>query len=455
MLNLNLSSFHDYDIRGIYPTEVDENFYYHLGKSIALYFNAGKVGVGHDARLSSPSLTAKLVEGLTDYGSDVVLLGQISTEIHYYVSGKYQFDVNVIVSASHNPGAYNGLKIVKKGAIPLHGDYGLPEIKAYMNEEMPLSDTKGSIMELNVFDEYIEYCLTFVDEEKFNKSLKVVVDAGNGMGGPVWKRMQEKLKIGVEGLYLEPDGNFPNHLPDPLKGENMNDLLAKIHEIGADLGIAIDGDSDRIFFADEKGRKISSTIALAIFIDEMMKKGQIGSYIYNANVGKIVPETIKKHGGTPVRTRVGHSFIKEKMRELNCIFGGEHSGHFYFDKFYNAESPLIFGLMMIQILSESGKKMSELVDEFDIYAHSGEINFKVEDSARVIAALRERFQNELVSADEIDGHSFWFDTWWFITRLSKTEPLLRLNLEADNQAVLQEKLPEVIRVIETNGGVRK
>lgn len=455
-LNLDLNSFHDYDIRGIYPSEINEEFFYHLGKSIARYINASPIAIGHDMRLSSESLTRSLIEGITDQGIDVVDLGMISTEMHNYASGKYKYPANVIITASHNPGEYNGAKILKSGVVALHGSFGLPEIKAFMNEALPVSDTKGKVEKKDIFDEFIENCISRVNVYNF-KRLKVVVDAANGMGGPAWQRVSEILKDKIEiiPLYLNPDGTFPNHIADPLKPENTIDIKNKILETGADLGIALDGDADRVFFVDNKGVVLSGTMTTALFCENLLKHGEKGAYLYNVNVGRVVPEIIKKYGGEPYRIRVGHSYIKAKMHELNAVFAGEHSCHFFFRDNYGAESSLLAGLLMIQLVSESGKTLSELREEHDIYPHSGELNFKVEDKQKVLDEMKKTFSSEVTSTDEIDGITFWFENWWFIIRLSKTEPVMRLNMEADNSEILSKNLERVVKVILDNGGIKK
>jgi len=449
MLNINTKAFHDYDIRGIYPTEVDENFFYHLGKAIALYYQKGPLAVGHDTRNSSPSLHAKLIEGITDYGVDVVDLGLISTEMHNFASGKYGFEGNIIVSASHNPPQYNGAKFLKKGVVALHGGFGLPELKTLINKELSQSEVKGAVTKKDIFADWIEHALSFVDLSKF-KRLKVVVDAGNGMGGPSWQEMQKRLPVEIIPLFLEPDGNFPHHVPDPLKDENTRELVAKVIETGADLGIALDGDADRIFFIDEKGRKVSGSITTAILADTLLDKQQ-GYYLYNAICGRVVPETILAKGGKPMRTRVGHSFIKAKMQELSAVFCGEHSGHYFFGKNYGSEASLVAGLIMLEKLSLTNDKMSEIVAKFDKYPISGEINFKVSNVTAVIEALRQHYQAGADSTDDIDGLSVWYKDRWFNLRGSKTEPLLRLNIEADNQEILDKQQAELFKFLEKQG----
>lgn len=452
MLNINTSSFHDYDIRGIYPSEINEQFYYHLGKALALYFQKGPIAAGYDARNSSPSLFKNLVQGIIDYGIDVVDLGMISTEMHNFASGKYDFSANIIVSASHNPPEYNGAKILQKGVKALHGNWGLPEIKDLLNQEQPKASHPGQVKKQDIFADWLEHALSFIDLNKFKK-LTVVVDAGNGMGGPSWTAMQKKLPLEIIPLYLDPDGDFPNHIADPLKDENIADLVEKVKETKADLGIALDGDADRAFFIDETGRKISGTIATAILTDYLLQK-QPGYYLYNAICGRIVKETILKHQGKPLRTRVGHSFIKAKMQELSAIFCGEHSGHFFFGSNYGAESSLIAGLIMLEILSTANIPMSKLVSKFDLYPTSGEINFKVGSVEAVQKAIKAHYQPLAKEVDELDGVSVWFDNYWFNVRGSKTEPLLRLNLEADNLNLLKEKVNEVIKFIKNLGGVQ-
>jgi phosphomannomutase len=276
------------------------------------------------------------------------------------------------------------------------------------------------------------------------------------MGGPVWQRMMETLPVEIIPLYLNPDGNFPNHEGDPLKDINVVDLKAKILETHADLGIALDGDADRVFFFDEKAQRQSGTVTMALFIDHFMRvQKRIGYYLYDIRIGKVIPELVNKYGGTPLKVRAGHSFIKAKMREVDGIFGGEASGHFYFKDNFNAECTLTAGLMMIEMLSASDKPFSELSKEFDIYPQSGEINFKIKDKTSILQAARSRFSEQAESVEEIDGVNFNYSNWWFNIRFSNTEPVMRINVEADTQEILDEKLALVVQFIEESGGVRK
>lgn len=454
MPNLDLSSFHDYDVRGIYPTAINEEYFYHLGKSFALYFKQGPIGVGHDTRAHSPALAKAFIEGMTDYGLDVVDLGNISSEMHNFSSGKHDFYANIMITASHNPPEYNGVKSALHGVVPLHGGFGLPEVKAFMNQEIPKAEKKGSVTQKDIFEEWIQHVQSSVDTSTMKKGMKVVVDAGNGMGGPAWNRMKDLLPVEIVPMFLEPDGTFPNHMPDPSKDANLELLVAKVKETGADLGIALDGDADRAVFVDNNGVKLPGTLATAMFAEYFLHH-QKGVIIYDATVGQIVKDVVSKNGGIPLRSRVGHSFIKVLMKEQNAIFAGEESGHYYFSKNYNAESSLMAGLLMIDIISEKGKPLSEIRHEYEAYARSGETNFKVPDGQQMLEKLKAEFSDKAKSTDEIDGFTFWFEDWWFIVRLSKTEPLMRLFMEANSKEELDKHMQEVIAVLESNGAVRK
>jgi phosphomannomutase len=454
MPNFNLSSFHDYDIRGIYPTDINEDFFYHLGKSYALYFKNGPIGVGHDTRAHSPSLTKSFIDGMTDYGLDVVDLGNISTEMHNFSNGKHNFYANIMITASHNPSEYNGVKSALHGVIPIHGEFGLPEIKEFMNQDIPKAEKKGIVSKMDIFQEWLDHVKSKFDISKMKPGMKVVVDAGNGMGGPAWDAIRSSLPVEIIPMYLDPDGSFPNHQPDPSKDKNLEHLIAKIKESGAELGIALDGDADRAVFVDDKGNKVAGTIATSLFAEHFLQHTK-GTILYDATEGKIIKDVVEKNGGTAIRTRVGHSFIKTVMKEKQAIFAGEESGHYYFSDNFNAESSLMAGLLMISIISEKGKPLSDLRKEYDIYARSGETNFKVPDGKQMIEKLKETYASQATSTDELDGFTFWFENWWFIVRLSKTEPLLRLFMEADTKELLDGKMKQVVGVLENNGAIPK
>lgn len=443
---INSSIFRDYDIRGIYPSELNEQTYYILGRAVSTYLKVSQIAVGYDARLSSPSLYKNLIRGITDQGVKVIDLGLISTEIHNYASGKYRFPANIIITASHNPAEYNGMKIVTAGVVPLHGGFGLPEIKALSLEQNFSSPSiKGQTSNKNIMDDWIDHILTFADI-KVIKKLRVVVDAGNGMGGITWERLKSRIPAEIIPLYFDPDGNFPHHLPDPLKNENTHDLRNKVLSEKADLGLAIDGDADRIFAMDENGELLSGTVTTAILSEHLLTKYGSNTVLYNTACGRIVPETVLKLGGKPIRVRVGHSFIKQYMKKYGAIFAGEHSGHFYFRDNYNAESSAIAGLLLLEYMSLKSMKLSEVRNCFSKYFTSGEISFKVKDTGAVLKSLQEKYQ-DAQSVDWIDGLSVWYKDWWFNARLSKTEPLLRLNLEADNKDIMENHVNEIKKLI--------
>jgi len=448
------SIFHDYDIRGIYPKEINEETFFILGRAIATYLKVNEVAVGFDARLSSPSLFTSLTDGLRKQGVNVVDLGQISTEIHYFASGFYHFPADIVVSASHNPAEYNGLKIVTTNVTPLSGEHGLPEIKKLaLAGNFPESQTFGKIRKMSIIDEWIKHALSFIDPSKL-RSLKVVIDAGNGMGGISWQKVTGKLPVEIIPLYFQPDGHFPHHLPDPLKSENIKDLQKEILKQKADLGFAIDGDADRFFVLDNEGKFVSGTVTTAVLASALLQKYGPSHVIYNTVCGRIVPEIIKKFKGTPVRVRVGHSYIKQYMRKYNALFAGEHSGHFYFRDNFFADSAFIAGLVFLEYLSNQNKSLSQIVKDFDKYPQSGEINFKIEDTENTLSFVKNKF-SDASKTDEIDGLSVFYPNWWFNLRPSKTEPLLRLNIEADNKQILSDKMEIMEKLLSILGGVKQ
>lgn len=453
---INLNAFHDYDIRGIYPTEINEDFFYVLGRALATYIGVGPIAVGHDMRLSSPALYKSLIDGITTQGIDVVALGQISTEMHYFASGKYGFAANIVVSASHNPPEFNGAKIVKANVVPLHGSYGLNDLKSLMEKnEFADVEKKGSVSEKNIFAEWVSHALAFIDQNALTP-MKVVVDAGNGMGGPAWAELIKRLPmITFIPLYLDPDGTFPHHLADPLKDENVADLKQFILDNKADFGIALDGDADRVFFFDEHGDKLSGTVTTAILADHFLQQKNDSTILYGAICGRVIPEIVAKAGGTAIRTRVGHSFIKEKMKETKAVFAGEHSGHFYFGSNYNADSSLIAGLIMMQIISRQKKSLSTIARCYDIYPSLGEHNFVANDIPSILAELKTKYISNVTTVDELDGLSFWYEDHWFNVRASKTEPLLRLNVEANTHEILDKVSTDLIGFMQSHGASPK
>lgn len=448
-ISINPSIFRDYDIRGTFPDQINEEVFFILGRAFAAYLDVDEIAVGHDMRLSSPVLFQSLIKGIITQGVNVVNLGLISTEMHYFASGKFGFPASLIVSASHNPANYNGLKAVKKGVIPLHGGNGLPQIKELAQKDDFSKATRlGNITQKNIMDEWIDHALSFIKIDNL-KPLKIVIDAGNGMGGISWKKLTGKIPVKIIPLFFEPDGHFPNHLPDPLKKENLVGLQKEIIKNKADLGMAIDGDADRLFVLDDKGQVLSGTVVTALLAEALLAKYGPNPVLYNVVCGRIVPETIKRMKGTSIRVRVGHSFIKEYMKKYKAIFAGEHSGHFYFRDNFNADSSLITGLLILEYLSLKNQPLSLLTGRYNIYPSMDETNFRVGKIESMISLVEDRYDTG--KTDHIDGLSVFYPDWWFNLRGSKTEPLLRLNIEADNELLLREKYKDISDLLIDNG----
>ena len=447
----DLSMFKDYDVRGTYPGQLNGEVAKAIGYAIVRKFKPATVAICRDMRLSGEEIRDGLIEAFTNCGVDVFDAGLTGTENSYFISGTRPYDMSIMISASHNPPQYNGMKIVLKGPIAVSGDSGLSDIKAMVNDPPPPAGAvKGTVTQIDIFKEWREKVLSLVDLPSL-KPLKVVVDAGNGMAGKLVPLIFDGLPMQVTPLYFELDGTFPNHTPNPLIETNNKDLVAKMKEVGADIGLTFDGDADRVFFIDDTGRFVSGTIITAL-LARLMLQNHPGEYVlYSAVCGRIVPETIQKYGGKYERVRVGHSFMKNYMRKYHGIFAGEHSGHYYHRDFFNSESGVLTALMVLSLLSNDGRKFSEIVHELDKYPGSGEINFEINDIPKATQAIRDHF-NDADTVDELDGLSIWYKTFWINLRASKTEPLLRLNVEADNQALLDEKTKEVTAIIESLGG---
>ena len=452
------SIFRDYDIRAIVPEQLDEEGVRRIAEAIVKVFSPKSIQVGHDMRVTSPQFHKAFIETMVDCGVDVVDLGLTSTDMLYFAGGTYGEDMAVNISASHNPPEYNGLKIVKKGAVAVSGDSGIYDIRdaALSGEDLGVkSDRKCKVTKRDVMEEFTQHVLSFVDTGKM-KPFKVVSDAGNGMAGHFMPDLEKHLPWEVERLYYELDGTFPNHMPSPIELKNMQDTISKVKETGADVGIAFDGDGDRAFLVDETGRYITGTLMTAMVADIVLQKHPGETILYNAVVGRIVPEVVKERGGESLRVRVGHTLIKEAMREKDAFFCGEHSGHYFFKENFFADSAIIAVLYVLELMSTTGKKLSELVNEYDKYAAlESEINFVVEDKEGVMKALEKEYKDKADSIDWLDGVSVWFEDWWFNVRPSNTEPLLRLNIEADNDRLLEEKTKSLVTTIEKLGGKEK
>ncbi len=445
--------FKAYDIRGVYPSELDEEVAYRTGRAFAELIkseNRGKnltVAVGQDMRNSSPSLFAAVTRGIMEQGVDVVDIGLVSTPTFYFGVSYYGYDAGLQVSASHNPGKYNGFKMTRAKAVPVSGDTGIMQIRDRVVEDtFPQVMEKGSMSKREgVLQDQIRFGLTQADISKI-KSYKIVVDTANGMGGPLMKELFKNLPCELVPLYFELDGNFPNHEADPLKDENNKALQQKVVEIGADLGIALDGDADRIFFIDNAGMTVEPAIMRGILAKIFLRDNPGANICYDIRPGKITIDMIEENGGVPVVTRVGHSLIKEKMREVDSPFSGESSGHFFVKMPYGSfEMPEIIALKVLEELSASGKNMAEYIAPLQKYFHSGEINFTVANKEAVFAKLKETYGANLQY--DFDGLSFAWPDWWFNVRASNTENKMRLNLEAVSEGVMGEKVVEVSKIV--------
>ncbi|MEN8234695.1 MAG: phosphomannomutase/phosphoglucomutase, partial [Actinomycetota bacterium] len=381
--------FKAYDVRGLYPSQIDEETARRIGCGFAHFTGADRITVGRDCRTSSPAIAAALIEGITGSGVDVVDIGEITTDALYYASGSMNLP-GVVVTASHNPPEYNGLKFCLPGAAPVGEDTGLTDIKSIATEGRPRAETPGHVEGVDVLAGYVDHLFSVVDVAAFSE-LTVAADGGNGMAGVAIPTVFGRLPAHLLGLYLEPDGTFPNHPADPLRPENLEDLLALMEAEHPDLGVAFDGDADRAFFIDDRGVPLPGSTTTAIIADWFLKREPGASIVYNLICSKAVPERVTAAGGVPVRTRVGHSFIKQVMKETGAVFGGEHSGHYYFRDNYRADSGILAMLVLLQVLSEDGRPLSELRAAYEPYAGSGEINFDVADQEATTAAVAAAF----------------------------------------------------------------
>lgn len=456
-MKLDPAIFRDYDIRAVIPDQLDEQGMARIAQAIIHVFKPKSIQVGHDMRLTSPQLHQVFINTFLASGVNVVNLGLTATDMTYYAAGTYQEDMAVTISASHNPPEFNGLKIVKQGAIAVSGDSGIYDIRDAAVSEKNLTikaPAPGKLTQRHILPGWVDHALKFIHLDKI-KPFKVVIDAGNGMAGHFMPAFEKKLPWQVTRLYYQLDGSFPNHTPNPIKPENMQDTINKVKQLKADVGMGFDGDGDRVSLVDETGRIVSGTIMTAIIAENLLQKHPQDTILYNAIVGRVVPEIINQHQAKPIRVRVGHTLIKEAMRKHNGLFCGEHSGHYFFrDNFY-ADSAIIAVLLVLELMSEKNLKLSQLVAQYDKYPASGEINFEVADKQKVIQAIEAEYKNQADSIDRLDGISIWFKDWWANVRPSNTEPLLRLNLEADNQTILKQKTAEFVKTIESLGGKRK
>ncbi|WP_240139009.1 phosphomannomutase/phosphoglucomutase [Streptomyces sp. MUM 178J] len=440
-----------YDVRGVVPDQWDESLAELFGAAFVQVTEATAIVVGHDMRPSSPGLSAAFARGAAARGADVTLIGLCSTDQLYFASGRLGLP-GAMFTASHNPAQYNGIKMCRAGAAPVGQDSGLAEIRTLVGQwaqqgaPAPVA-RPGTMTERDTLDEYAAHLLSLVDLGSM-RPLKVVVDAGNGMGGHTVPTVFKALPVTLVPMYFELDGTFPNHEANPLDPANIVDLQARVRAEGADLGVAFDGDADRCFVVDERGEGVSPSAITALVAARELAKHPGGTVIHNLITSWSVPEVVRENGGAPVRTRVGHSFIKEEMARTGAIFGGEHSAHYYFRDFWNADTGMLAALHVLAALGSQEGPLSRLVAQYDRYTGSGEINSTVADQAGRTAAVKEAFAaRDGVAVDELDGLTVTTADWWFNLRPSNTEPLLRLNVEARDEATMAKVRDEVLALV--------
>ncbi|MBY6365900.1 phosphomannomutase/phosphoglucomutase [Rhodococcoides corynebacterioides] len=439
-----------YDVRGVVGEQIDEDFVRDVGASFARLVGAegaDRVVIGHDMRDSSPALAAAFAEGVVSRGLDVVHIGLASTDQLYFASGRFDCP-GAMFTASHNPARYNGIKLCRAGAKPVGQDSGLATISADVIEGVPAADgPRGEITTRDVLGDYAEFVRTLVDIASI-RPLSVAVDAGNGMGGHTVPAVLGDTVLTVHPLYFELDGTFPNHEANPLEPANLVDLQAYVRETGADIGLAFDGDADRCFVVDERGEPVSPSAITALVAERELAAHPSSTIIHNLITSRSVPELVESLGGHPVRTRVGHSFIKALMAETGAVFGGEHSAHYYFREFWGADSGMLAALHVLAALGSQDAPLSELMARYEVYAASGEINSTVADAAERTRAVVDAFADRTVAVDRLDGVTVDLgDHTWFNLRASNTEPLLRLNVEAPTAADVDRLTTEILGIV--------
>ena len=445
---LDPKTFKAYDIRGIYPDELDEDGAYAIGRAYVQQFEPRRIAVGRDMRLSSPQIAAAVIRGAADEGAEVADLGLVGTEMLYFAVGELGLDGGVAVTASHNPKQYTGMKIVRRGALPVGGESGLLDVR---DRALAVVDVRGGgeerVRAIDIWPAWVDRVLSFIDVSAL-RPLTVVIDAANGMAGAMLPRVLERLgSVETVRCFFDPDGSFPNHEPNPLLPENRAFIVHKTLEAGADLGVAFDGDADRCFFVDDGGEFVPGDFATALFAEAVLDKEPGAKIIYDVRASWAVPEAILRTGGVPLINRVGHAFIKQRMRREDAAFGGEVSGHYYFRDFSQADSGVVPFLLMLELVSKKARKLSEILAPFrSRYFITGELNTPVHDVALKLQELKERYAGE-GEVSHLDGISVEADGWHFNVRPSNTEPLLRLNLEARSREEMERRRDEVLELI--------
>ena len=441
--------FKAYDVRGIYGQNLTEGVAYKIGRAFVYFLKCKDVAVGTDMRISSPKLSKALMKGIAHQGADAIFIGEVCTDAVYFASG-FLDKPAVMFTASHNPKQYNGIKFCRENAIPINEDTGLQKIKSIIEREdynnIKLKKT-GKIINKNILKNYVKHVRKFINVKKL-KNLKIAADAGNGMAGKMIPIVYRNLPIKITPLYFKLDGNFPNHPADPSKYENLVELQKAVKEKNCSFGMAFDGDADRIFFVDENGNVVNSSLISSLIIKNILLKSPKQKIIYNLVCGHIVPETIKKYNGTAIIERVGHSFIKDTMRKTKALFACEHSAHYYYRDNFRADSGIITSLIVAEIVSKENKKLSELLDEFRKYHTIEETSVEVKDKDAKLKEIKSIYEKQNPKKiSKLDGVSVEFENWWFNVRPSNTEPLLRLNLEADSEELMKEKREELVGIM--------
>ncbi len=445
---IDAGAFKAYDVRALYPSQLDEEGAYAVGRAFAEQFEPRRVAIGRDMRLSSPSMAEAVINGVADAGTGVADLGMVGTEMVYFATGDLGLDGGIMVTASHNPAGYTGMKIVRRGALPVGSESGLVEIRdRAVRGEWRDAPARGTVEPVDVWEDFVERVLSFVDVDAI-APLRIVVDAANGMAGVMLPRVLERLpQVEVVRCNFEPDGSFPNHEPNPLLPENREFIVKRTTEEEAAFGVAYDGDADRCFFVDDTGEFVPGDFTTALFAGSMLAREPGGKVIYDVRASWAVPEAIERAGGEGFINRVGHSFIKQRMREIGAVFAGEVSAHYYFRDFSQADSGVIPFLLMLELVSRRDQSLSEILAPLRAkYFLTGEINTPVADVALKLQELKERYSSE-GRISHLDGLSVDADDWHMNVRPSNTEPLLRLNLEALSEKRMEEKRDEVLGLI--------
>jgi phosphomannomutase len=440
--------FKAYDVRGIYPTDLDEAGAYAIGRAYVEQFEPRRIAVGRDMRLAAPTIAQATIEGAAGAGAEVLDLGLVGTEMLYFAVGDQGLDGGIMVTASHNPKAWVGMKIVRRGALPVGGESGLLDVRdrALAGYDRSGGQAPGQVRKVDVWPTFVERVLSFVDVDAI-RPLQVVIDAANGMAGAMLPPVLDRLPIDAVRCYFEPDGSFPHHEPNPLLPENREFIVGKTLEEHADLGVAFDGDADRCFFVDDTGEFVPGDFVTALLAESILEKHPGEKVIYDLRASWAVPETIESAGGVPVVSRVGHAFIKHLMRKEDAVFAGEVSGHYYFRAFSQADSGVVPFLLMVELLSRQGQKLSEILRPFrERYFITGELNTPVADVPLKLQELKERYARE-GRISHLDGVSVDAEDWHMNVRPSNTEPLLRLNLEARSEELMEAKRDEVLELI--------